>query len=180
MRPVRNRLAVAALCAATAVGALTTRPAGAEATWAGACVVDVAVSYAVPVSSVPAPNGMRLSGTGTCVVNGVVTALSLGGVLATTPVTGGYGCGGGVATGSGAVNVTMPGFPAPTVQLFLVEAGGVVSLAVVSVTPHVLRFEGVADLARDEAASVQCLLGGMSQTTWKGTFAFQDPETLPG
>jgi hypothetical protein len=124
----------------------------------------------------PGTRSLDLDGSGTCVVNGEIADLTFVGDVATTSLTGGYGCAGGVATGTGVVDIDTTGFPNPLVQLTVVDVGGAVTMTAVKITPNVYTFEGVAELARDPADTATCALTALSSTTWKGAMAFQDPE----
>jgi hypothetical protein len=153
----------------------TGAPAGAEGVFAGACTLDVDVTYSEELELLPGPRTLQLDGVGTCVVNGAVAPLVLQGVAATTPLTGGYACGGGVATGTGVVDIALPGFPDPVVQLAIVDTGGVVTMTVLALY---LTFDGVAELVREPSDTLTCG-GSWATTTWTGAMAFQDPYPPP-
>lgn len=173
----RLKVVVTAVAVSSSVlGAGLADPAGAEGVFSGACALVLDVWFSAPVVVAPEPRSLFLSGGGTCVVNGTLAPISLHGTLATTPVTGGYSCAGGVSTGTGVVDIDTPGFPAPVVQLAAVQAGGEVTLAVVALT---VRFDGLAALAQDPVDLASCPVGGTVVTTWTGAMVFQDPDPSP-
>jgi hypothetical protein len=175
MRSLKNVIAVVA-AAAGAVGSLPAPAAADVAVFSGACTVTLEVRFAAVVTATPGATSLSASGGGTCVVNGQFAQLVLRGTLATTPLTGGYSCAGGVATGTGVVEIDTPGFSSPVVQLTAVEAGGVIELVVLA---PVLPFDGLASLVRDHNESPSCATTGYIRTTWTGAMAFQDPYPAP-
>jgi hypothetical protein len=151
-------------------------PASAEAVFSGACTMRLEMKFNRRITATPGPTSIALGGDGTCVVNGTVADLDFAGSVATTALTGGFGCAGGVATGTGLVEISVPGFPGPVVQLTLVATPGTVTLVA---TALVIRFEGVATLAQDPLDVPACPTSGLTATTADGAMVFQDPYPSP-
>jgi hypothetical protein len=172
---VRRTVFVSVLVASTSGVAIDAASAG-TAVFSGACTLTVDAVFSGAVTSSTGPRSVSIGGSGTCIVNGAAAALTLYGSLATTSSTGGYSCTGGVATGTGVVDITAPGFPSPSVQLVVVQTGGAVVLVAVAL---LLRFEGVAELVQDPTDVAACPAGGYTATTWSGGLAFQDPYPSP-
>jgi hypothetical protein len=173
-----SSIARAIVAMAAIAGASAPSTASATATFSGACAMSVEVTFTPTVVALPSSKAVQLGGTGTCIVNGDIAPMRLRGFLSTTSLTGGFSCAGGVVTGTGVVEIDTPGFSGPDVQLVVVEANGVISMTVVAVT-HVLRFNGVAELAEDPVDAATCPTVGMASTTWVGAMPFQDPDPPP-
>lgn len=175
---MRHPIAVrAAAAAATSTLALTV-PADAMATYSGVCAVEVDVAFSATVGAAPLPTTLVLWGDGTCVVNGQLATMRLGGRVATPALTPGFSCAGGVATGTGVVEIAVPGFSSPDVQMTVAEVDGAITLVAVAPT-HLLRFNGVATMVEDPTHRGACLTQGVAATSWTGQLTFQDPDPPP-
>ena len=181
---IRRTARVAIVVIACTVGTLGPLPTAARAevvTFSGGCLLDLSLFYQSPVGRLPGQVSMGVSGSGTCVINATPTTISLSGSLGTSPLTGGWGCLAGVATGTATVSVPLPGWPGPLVQLVAVNTGGVITLvATVIVLPIPLTFEGVGtlvpDVLQNPLQEVSCVLGtSQGSGSWIGPFVFQDP-----
>lgn len=154
-------------------------PAASATAYAGTCALVLTATYSAPLTVVPGPRTMVAGGSGTCVVNGLVGTGRFAAQLSTTVVSGGIGCAGGLVTGTGTLEIDLPGITAPVLEVVVADAGGVISLVAFNLTPHVLRFEGSGTFVRDPMDTVACVTSGLSTTTWTGPFSFQDPDSLP-
>lgn len=167
---VRRRLGVpVALCAL-----LVSTPSGADAglvVFAGACTFDVRVDFSPPADLSLSPTSLSFSGSGTCVVNSVVTTGSLMGTAATTPTVG-WTCAAGLAVGSASFDTEHPSMSPFNVAVVLEAVG-----ATLSITAHALpTFSGAGEFAQVAPAASACVGGAaVSSATYTGPFAFEDP-----
>lgn len=166
----RGALAVAAVLAGSVA------PAGAEGVYSGGCELELTVTPSVILGVEPAQMRLDLTGGGTCVTNGGLAWLDFSAAVFTDPDTGGFGCAGGVAAGTGFVDLDLPGFSGLPVEVTVLVAGPAATLLA---TANVTRLDGVGVLAQNPADAAACPSVGLATTTWTGGFAFQDPE-LPG
>lgn len=146
------------------------------AVFSGVCTMTLDVGFSDAVSMTAASRRITIDGGGTCVVNGDFAPMTLVGSLETTALTGGYSCVGGVATGTGVIDIETPGFPAPVVQLVAAQVGPVVTLTVLALP---VRFDGVAVLRQDADDAAACPSTGYTTTSWDGAMPFQDPHPSP-
>ena len=167
---VRRRLAVlVALCAL-----LVSMPSRADAglvVFAGACTMDLRVDFSPSADLSSSPTSLSFAGSGTCVVNSVVTTGSLFGTATTTPTVG-WTCAAGVAVGSASFDTEHPSMSPFEVAVVLEVAAGTLSI-----TAHAVpTFSGLGELAQ-VAPPVSACIGGaaMSWARYSGTFAFEDP-----
>lgn len=174
MTAARSRVLVSALAAVAVVQAAP--PATATTVFSGGCTMTLEVHASQPVRPTPALLTLDINGGGTCVVTGVVAAMTFVGSVTTHATFGGYGCGGGVAAGQALITLAVSGFSGLTLEVTVAAAGGTVVLVA---TNSLLRFDGVALLAEDAAETAACALTGMTDTTWSGGLAFQDPDPMP-
>jgi hypothetical protein len=153
------------------------RPAGAEVFLAGTCLVSLHAAYSPAASLVPnATTTITLTDAGgnSCVTNAGSLTLELSGSLETPPITGSWGCVSGIATGRMTVKLDLAGFPDPTVDAAVVNAGGTLHLVMTSGSP--LVFDGVATFVQDPMKTAACALGGsIADADWMGAMTFQDP-----
>jgi hypothetical protein len=166
-------LFAAALVAATVLGPFA-KPASAILVWAGACQITLSTSSS-PLGPLPAhPKAISVSGGGPCVTNvGVVTMTITSLTLMTNPATGGFGCFAGIASGVGDVKLSDPSFPSVQVEFTAVNTGGVVSVVGIS---QIFVFDGAAAFVIDPLKLASCAAGTpMTNATWTGALAFQDP-----
>lgn len=141
------------------------------AAFAGACLFDVTLSASPAVDQVPDPTSFVIKASGNCVVNEVQTWGVLSGV-AGTPLTTTWSCLGGVARGTANFSTGHPSFATHTVELAIVNSGGVLTVA--AYLPPV--FEGFGTFAPTTATASACAAGQARTTlTYVGPMAFQDP-----
>lgn len=170
-----SRVLVSVLAALAAVQ-MPAASAAATTVFSGGCILTLEVHASQPVRPTPTLLTLDVSGGGTCVVTGVVAAMTFVGSVTTHATFGGFGCAGGVAAGQAFITLAVPGFSGLTLELTIVAAGGSVMLVA---TNSVLRFDGVAMLVQDTADTAACTTTGMTDTTWVGALAFQDPDPMP-
>lgn len=175
VKPMGARIGVVVIGVIVLATAFPGRALG-DGVFAGACTLAIRVTFDPAVGPVPGPTVLWLDGTGTCVVNGLVAPLDFQAQVATTPLTGGYSCAGGVATGTGVFQVATPGFPSPVVTVTVVDTGPAVTIVMTSL---LVTFEGVASLARDTTDVTTCWTSSMTATDWTGAVVFQDPYPPP-
>jgi hypothetical protein len=176
MRLVRPAICavVIALVGSTA-GAVPPASAAQGTVWAGVCpIMTLNVDVPGGIGPLPAARSATFSGTGgLCVVERSSTPLvsvpvSFTGSL--TSLAGSWSCDAGVLFGSAQLYVSDPSWPAPYLNLNVVNAGGVISItAIASASPTQFVGEGVFTQTN------LCQLTPATSLTWLGTMAFEDP-----
>jgi hypothetical protein len=172
---MKYRRALAALAIALLGLSAVPAPAGATegAVFAGACAFGLTVSLTPGIRTPPSDQSGSFSGTGTCVVNGQVASMGFFGVVATNPLTTGFGCVSGALHGSGTFDVNTTGFPSPNVQVTFVNTGSAISV----VATKTAVFTGVGSMVQDANDTAQCVVGPkVTSLKWTGALAFEDPE----
>lgn len=161
---------IAALLALAAV--VAPAPARADLVqYAGACVLDLRLTFSPASDATPTPTTIAFRGSGTCTVNDVVTTGVLQGVAATTPVAG-WSCAVGYARGTGTFSTGHPSMPDQFVEVAIAQGPGTLELAAYALPV----FEGVGTFAEAPAAVAACASGQpISAVQYTGPFAFQDP-----
>lgn len=159
-----------ALAGTVAVG----QPAGAvDGVFVGACTIELDVTYSPALVAIPgAPNISVGGGPGTCVMDGMIGTVNLGGGMTGNQL----GCAEGAALGSLAMTFEIGNwtgsFPAATVAL--TNIGGVMEFAF---TQNLHKFAGAGVAVPEPVAAANCAVSGVTTTTWTVAFAFEDPET---
>lgn len=169
---MRGRLARASIVLTGTMLALSV-PARAEGVYSGACTLDLTVTPTATLGLVPQQLTLAVDGAGTCVTNGGLTSIEFTADVATDPDTGGFACAGGLASGSGFVDLDLPGFSGLPVEVTVLAVGPAVSLVA---TAQVTRLDGLGLLTQDASDVAACPGSGVAATTWVGGFGFQDPE----
>lgn len=170
LKPLRRVAAVIGVVA----GAGSAFPAPVDAgiaAFAGACTMEMRLDFAPAAGLSPSPTSMSFRGSGTCVVNDLITTGSFNGTAAATPLVG-WTCVAGVATGRGTFDSAHPSMAPFNVGVVFELAG-----PALSVVAHAIpTFSGVGELVEGSPTAAACL-GGQPQSSavYSGVFAFEDP-----
>ena len=166
-----RRIVLAAVVLLGALLPAARAEASENAVWVGGCVMSFNVSWS-GLKTLPGPQSMSFSGSGTCVLNEKIVPAAYQGYAAWNPLTGGMGCFSGVVTGTAGFYAASPGWPNPTVSVTIVNKGGVMTLFGIK---EIISFDGtgeyfnLGDYAACDTAS------GMTSSTWTGPYVMQDP-----
>ena len=162
---------------AVVIGALLLPSPSAQASgvFDGACTMELQVTPTKTIRTPPALMSLTLRGGGTCATTSGVAPMEFLATVTTHPTFGGFGCGGGVAAGTGYIRIPIGGFSSLVLEVTIAAVGGAVTLVA---TADLTRFDGIAPLTQDPVDTAACPVSGTTATTWTGILAFQDPEPV--
>jgi hypothetical protein len=154
------------------VAATPASPAGAteSSVFAGACTITLTAHFSTALDATARSAQASLSGTGTCVMNGIIQPLGVTGTLFSQ--LSGATCRQAWFSGLGGFypNDSIPANNS-TMQLFM--QGGT---ALFSFDWNIYRLVGAATMVQNPTDVQRCATGGsLSQTSWTGVVPFEDP-----
>ena len=138
----------------------------------GACAPTFTVSFSPPMTAVPGPRTMSITGAGTCVANGSIGTINITGGLNSVA----WSCEAGVAVGAVSLSFHVPIFNQTYIAATIV-AENVAGVVVVEITYNLTQLVAVGVFAQSPVSSGANCATGLSTTTWTGAFVFNDPET---
>lgn len=169
---VRALLLGTVLIAATSAAAIAPAAHAFNGVFVGACTIELDVSYSPSLAATPGSPGITFGGgSGTCVMEGMLGTVNMGGGATGIAL----GCAEGAALGLAYFTFDIGAWEAsfPAATIVLTNTGGVIEFAF---TQNLHKFAGAGAAVPEPAAAALCPVAGVSATTWTVAFGFEDPD----